>query len=360
MGYEKGEQMPQKESGIDNLSNKICGYGDVLLEEASHGELKELMKAWAPDFDPASCETHAELLTAIAEVLAPIKGRGTPRWELIEQEQRDCTDSQRHLVFELADRFSLRLSENSITDDELSLADVSGIDITLIAEGGANKTSIVRRGLLLDLCERKVLSSNRIYQMGGGRTISKTREDGSDNPEYKVAREISGDYFPKDEQDKDKESITEFDLNVASALNQGWEVHQHSRHSVDQVPEYFEQDVILSRPDFDKPSIWALQPKEGTLKNGVASLIKSGIDPLSDNNRQHLIVATNGQYRPKSEIQVAIACLATGFEPKKIIAIGDETGQRDEKVYAREIGALAQEIVNFDQALKENRRSPIL
>jgi hypothetical protein len=185
-----------------------------------------------------------------------------------------------------------------------------------VIEGGANRTSVVRRELATQMMQwvygEADLSEHIVYQLGSGqREIPKQRND-KPNAEYLIAQEIAGNYLPNGDV------MTEFDLNLASALQAGYEVDGT------QWVDNFGVERVISLTKDRAPQLVLVQPvpQEGGLKDGLSAIKNI----LGDVAGGQFVVATNGQYRPKDEYQAVEWAQVNGVDMTAPVAIGDEPG----------------------------------
>lgn len=256
-------------------------------------------------------DTQNATLIKVAEVLKPSNSADTVRW--VEQHNlTDVPEEQQELVFSLADEFGLRLP----VDHELPV-----VENPLIAiEGGANRTSVVRRGLA-----EKMLGDEGgiMYQFGSpNRIIAPTRTDKEgnvvENAEYKVisADDICGDL--------EGETVSEFDVNVASAVSAGYEI----------TDDQSDTHVTLQ-----KGNIQLVVLRAASLKDGIAKIAEAGVV-----DGRNIVISTNGQYRTKDIIQTEAVLAEVGVAAESVQAIGDETGKRDAKIYIAELAVVLREL----------------
>ncbi len=356
------EALSRQESGIDRVANQARRHTELLTQAAEEKNgLGGVLETWSSDFEAKHPATNEQILTAIAEIMAPQNRHGTPRWQLVEADKRTLDEPQTAHVMSLAQDFGMLLPKEAETPQDL----LAGPEIFAVVEGGANRTAVVRRNLVLELLADRARSIGQlnmlpVFQLGSHREILRVRQDGSPNAEYQVAQEICGQYFPRDEKLILKDSITEQELNIHSALSEGWVKGFDFAHSLDG----FDQATQLVRSD-NEPKIFALlsaNTNDGGLPGLPLTLERLlAVRAQTENiGERQLVVATNGQYRPKDEIQAAIACLKSGVDPANIRAIGDETGQRGPNVYTREIGVLARLILEFNTELVNAGRPNIV
>jgi hypothetical protein len=255
----------------------------------------------------------------VAEIILPPKQPGEasdPRWQLLEGAKdviKQAAIERQEELFKLAEELDMRHQE-ALPESDLSRIDSD--KSVWIVEGGANRTSVVRRALAINAMGWLIegdLSGQTVYQLGSDRPIPQERND-KPNAEYGIAQEIAGDHLPHDD------SLTEFGLNLASALQAGFEVEKD-----DQKPqaEHVARAVRLRK--LGAPQLILVQPKKekGGLSDGfraVVELIPDSSHPLQP------VIATNGQYRPKDEMQAIEWAQENGIDILPPVALGDEPG----------------------------------
>lgn len=236
------------------------------------------------------------------------------RWELIEGSKdavKAGATERADDIFDLADRLDMRRDESVSEQD---IAKVDPLNSLLVVEPGANKTAVVRRAVANEVAQR-LHGANAAYvtvhQFGTDRAIPREK-NGKENPEYKVARQIAGDHLP------DTDDLTEFGLNLASALQDGYRV-------VDDVAgaEFAQRQVKLQKEGM--PLLEVIQPYKETGKLDDAFTALRRRYNLAD---AQFVIATNGQYRPKDELQADQWARQNGVNMQPPVAVGDEAGYR--------------------------------
>lgn len=254
--------------------------------------------------------------TETGNVLLPPKQPGQAseaRWQLIENaagEVKAGAEARQEEVFALAERLDMKRAE-SISEQDI--ARIEPENAVFVIEGGANRTSVVRRQLATETVQRLYGSNatlTTLYQFGSDRQIPRERKDGTPNPEHAVATEIAGDFLPAED------SLTEFGLNMASALQSGYEVVS------DEDGGETAQRVVRLRRD-GLPNLVLMQPhkEKGGLEDAFTAMAK-----LYDMDDNQFVVFTNGQYRPKDELQATQWARRNGVDMLPPVAIGDEPG----------------------------------
>lgn len=246
----------------------------------------------------------------ICDVLMPPKRPEDyiPRWALIE----GASDTIKQLVAGKAEQV-IQLAESlGMIKGEEDLHRIDPEKAIWMVEGGANRTSVVRREVAIQnmaiVFGSENLENKTIYQFGSDRKIPETRADGSLNPEYAIAKEIGGSNI-------DGAELTEFGLNLASALQSGYEIVEETGT---------ERVVHLTKSG--APRLVLIQPpkKEGGLRDSFSALY----DMELIHEGTQFVIATNGQYRPKDEIMATkwAEKYGAGLNLQAPVAIGDEPG----------------------------------
>jgi hypothetical protein len=278
--------------------------GDIIQQRAAILETAMFPGGVLHEVAQAALSEQADLVPDdVAEIIMPKKQPGEAkeaRWQLVEGSKgaiKIAAEENTEAIMSLAEQLDMRKEEPLPEDD---LARISkGNDIWMI-EGGANRTSVVRRQLALDalnrLYDEEALFETPVYQLGSDRAIPKERLSHSgevkENPEYKIAREIAGEYLPEDD------SLTEYGLNVATAKQAGFTVQEVASP----VPQLERMAVATKEGE---PTIFLVQPlkQKGALSDGISAVMSysnaGGWRPYQP------VIVTNGQYRPKAELQVS-------------------------------------------------------
>ncbi len=261
----------------------------------------------------------------VADIILPPKQPGDgyeARWELLEGSTamiKEAASVHQDDVYKLAQQLDLRKAESI---DDIDIARIDPRSAVWMVEGGANRTSVVRRQLALEAVQAvygEQAVKQTIYQFGSDRTIPKQKND-QPNAEYAIAEEIAGDHLPEDD------SLTEFDLNMASALQSGYQ--RTPLEGIAPFSGIAERVEVLHK--LDQPRLVLIQPKkaEGGLTDGInAACRMAGKDQLQP------VIATNGQYRAKDELQAEqwarkIDLVNTSISQP--VALGDEPGYKVE------------------------------
>lgn len=268
----------------------------------------------------AALEQPTELApNEVADVIVPPKPAGEslpPRWQLATDAKngiKEVADRNEEPIVAMAEQIGMRHNEA-----------VSDVDIVRIypdaavwtVEGGANRTSVVRRTLAIEAMQKvygEEAANYQLFQFGGNREIPRTRND-KPNAEYSVAQEIAGDFLPEDD------SLTEFDLNVASARQGGWEVTSDEQENV------AAQRVVRLQKE-GSPELVLVYPHK-TEKGGLEDGFSAVAALTGSLTGKQLVIATNGQYRPKDETQAEEWAKAHDTDMLPPVAIGDEPGYK--------------------------------
>lgn len=234
----------------------------------------------------------------------PASGEPKTRWQLLQDAKKEvvaAAEGKERELIELAQALDMRREES------LSDVDIARIDkeraIWLI-EGGANRTSIVRRSLAISAMQQLYgddLTDYSIYQFGSEAQKVPVERNGKPNPAYEIAQEIAGDYL------REGDELNEFGLNLATALQSGWTIESHDGNTVilrqDGMP-----DLVMS--------------KVTTLRDGFDT-IQADVGNLTD---RQFVIATNGQYRPKDELMALNWAKQRGISLLPTVVLGDEPG----------------------------------
>jgi hypothetical protein len=246
------------------------------------------------------------------------------RWELLEGAKeiiKAGSMAETEAIYQLAEFLDIRKPES------ISESDIARIDpqkAVWMAEGGANRTSVVRRQLAFEAIQKiygEQAPEQAVYQFGSDRAIPRQRND-QPNAEYSIAQEIAGDFLPKDD------SLTEFDLNVASAQQAGYELVKEMPQ--DSTPQSIERLIVLQKTA--SPRLVMVQPKKD--KGGLVDGIHAAHELVSAEQAGMFlaepyfqpVIATNGQYRAKDEHQAVEWSHSQGIAILPPVALGDEPG----------------------------------
>lgn len=252
------------------------------------------------------------------DVILPPKNAGEPaaaRWQLVEDAPaviKEAVDAKRAELLILAFDLGMRKHE-TVNDSDIER--ISPDTSIWVIEGGANRTSVVRRELAIEVMRKTYddidISEHVIYQLGSGeRTIPRER-NGQPNAEYVIAQEIAGDFLPEDEE------LTEFGLNLASALQSGYEIDGTMENE-------FDVAKVIGLKKEGYPNLVLVQPK--STSNGLKDGLSAVSNLLHDIEGCQFVIATNGQYRPKDELQAVEWAKEHGLEMQAPVAVGDEPG----------------------------------
>jgi hypothetical protein len=235
-----------------------------------------------------------------------------PRWSLLPDEEagpavKETIAGLGTAILQAATALDMRrLGESGRLPEALDAIDDRA---RFLVESGANRTSIVRRGLAviaMQLIHGDAVSERAVLQFGGNRNIQPTRADGSANPEHRIIRELTGDRFDEDQ------AFTEFEANVATAVADGYnQVNAYQSPS-----SAVSKGVVLTRAE-GYPRLRVIQP--------TGPRFDEALDTLVVGDRQ-LVITTNGQYRPKARLQTGLWAARKGIDDVSVIALGDEGG----------------------------------
>ncbi len=254
-------------------------------------------------------------------VTPPKEGESAvPRYQLIQGANaaiKQVVETHGDDILAGAAAVGMRRTGNFAEREELSRLDLKNCMPLHVIEGGANKTSIVRRGVMLDAgraidqiraqtdrAAGKDMSHRMGYPALAYQLGSDARKIAPESPEHKVIRELTGDYFAEDQ------TITELEANIATAIAAGYPAYEG-----------------FTLPAFGYPK------EPGVLFHLQSRGLVDGLGKISadfDDNKKpnQFVIATNGQYRPKSELMVAQWALENDVSIGYPVAIGDEPGDR--------------------------------
>lgn len=271
-----------------------------------------------------------------------------PRWVRVESASKAlkaAATASEDAVYALAGQLDMR-KENSLPPEDLARIDPEAA--IWVVEGGGKLTSVVRRGLALAAMQEvygpDMPTFKRLYQLGSGRKIPRLLK-GQPNPEYEVAQRIARDYLPKDD------SLTEYGLSIASALQDGFEDAGGST-----LPGAGEMHG-LKKPG--SPDLVVIKPEVvvGGLYDGLTAARYIAGTRANGRPGGQFVIATNGQYRAKDELQARRwAVEHPRFTMVPSVALGDEQGfsvEHDGQMFTT---ALRPAITYVDEAVTLFRR----
>lgn len=314
-----------------SANNETTGYHESsyetrlmyeLTHELYYGQLKELIGSIG--VDPRNVLDIADPKGTLERAAYFLKPSSTkPRW-ILEQGGyvANIEKESEPFIFNLADRFGMRVPLGKEVPAPIKQP-------LIIVESGANKTSVNRRAVgesFLNVCSAADHSTERLMiQFGSNRLIGPYRKDRNNsivaNNEYSIVSSICGGL--------NGQPLTEYAVNCASALEEGYDV-------VDDVGSSF-GGIHFYHPE-KKITLFVMAAQ--TFRDGIARLVDDGYT-----NNRNLVVCTNGQYRPKDELQAWKVVRQKNAPVSSIRAIGDETGARNAKTYVGELASLMREIV---------------
>ena len=256
----------------------------------------------------------------IGNVLMPPKKAGEAkdtRWELVANAKdviKATAAVYQDRIYELATTLEMRQPE-SISPEKLTR--IRPADAIWLAEGGANRTSVVRRQLAFEAMAAvygNVVVDQVLYQFGSDRLIPRQKLNADkqpfDNPEYIVALEIAGNYLPEDD------SLTEFGLNLASAQQSGYQI-------VSEISATDTDQCSITLQKVGLPELVLIQPNK--IHSGLEAGFTAVAKKISVQGKQ-FVIATNGQYRPKDELQAQRWAEKSNLIMLPAVALGDEPG----------------------------------
>lgn len=243
----------------------------------------------------------------------------SPRWELVKALNAAVGEEVEKRADEVvAAAVTVSMRRSGETEDYRAIVPQAAI---FGAEGGANKTSVVRRGVA-EAGMRAALGPNlagqTLYQLGSGRVVPLKRPDGSDNPEHKIISGLAGDYL----QLRDDGSFEEFDANVATARADGYVITGDTEPDQPEIARV----VTLAHTGSERPGLVAVKTTGVGLPGGFDAIraIKAAQGETLEGRQ--LVVASNGQYRPKSRLQAVRWAQQHGIDMIPAVALGDEPG----------------------------------
>lgn len=258
----------------------------------------------------------------VADVLLPPKQGGEPyraRWQLVEgavDTVKTALNERAEDIFRLAKQLGMRKDREALQDD---LERIDGEKAVWVVEGGANRTSVVRRQIIIEAMSAIYgdgIKNKVVYQFGSDRPIpqlTRNRESGEMEPnkEYGIAQEIAGDNLPAED------SLTESMLNFAAAIQAGYRIVAHET-DIEGVTE------VITLEKTHAPTLKLVQPEKqaGGLTDGFTA-----VSHLEDDlEGKQFVIGTNGQYRPKDELQARRWAESHGVDMTPAVALGDEPG----------------------------------
>jgi hypothetical protein len=267
------------------------------------------------------------LLERASDVLAPRK-QGEARWEMLKQQQplRQAEAEYMHYIGRVLNMEPLEPIPPAVTLTPRHAK-------TIIAEGGARVTSIDRRAIACKAVDNDPEAT--IYQLGSGRLISPLASDGTPSLEYGVVTD------PKITDLAETEHITEFMVNVATALKEGWQIDWPATDELYSRGASMEEGFVMVAEN--RPTLVSLKPLPET--HGRASL-RSGIACVNEHrplDGQLISVATSSQYIPKSTLMAVREARRLDLSDVRIQTIGDST-IRNPSIYSFELGMLLSEL----------------
>jgi hypothetical protein len=240
------------------------------------------------------------------------------RWQLLEEADKKIVDTANlHVtaIYELAEQFGNRKSE-SLPDEELAKIDLEMSIWTV--ESGANRTSVVRRQLAIDAMYKIYgpdnLEDKTLFQFGGPGVVPYLRADESVNPAHAFAQEVAPDFLTEGND------FTEFDLNLATALQSGYEV-------LEDITDGIVANRVVMLRKAGNPQLILMQPKKTEL-GGLDDGFTAVANYLGSQNMagKQLVISTNGQYRLKDELQARRWASTHDVNMLPAVALGDEPG----------------------------------
>ncbi len=285
----------------------------------------------------------------VFDIVVPPKTPGSlpTRWELHDNAAVQAKEAAAQRADDIMTAaHQLRLRRQGAPD----YSAVQPGEAVVVAPDGARATSVVRRSVAAQAIAAAGIKDRTLYQLGSNRQIDPTRRDGSTNPEHQALRGMAGDYLPKG-------SFTAFDANLATALQEGYDISWITPSPTPRA----ERVVELAHPDDAKhPPVVQVLPEEAGLTGGLTAIESlEAVQSRSLQGRQ-LVIAHNGQYVPMAELQAQewseanqmnmLPPVAFGDEPGDRTAFGEETittAQRAPLIYVHEMALLGRRAADY-------------
>lgn len=269
----------------------------------------------------------------------------SPRWELVQklhQDTKNGVEAHASEILKAAVATGMRRE-----GDQEDYTGISPNHAVYVIEGGANKTSVVRRGVMenaLRAVYGEDSAAHTVFQFGGRRQIEPLNKQGKENPEYKVIKGLAGELLGTG-------VFTEFEANVATARADGYSVVAQQAEPADGV----DQTVTMAHPGGRRPTLIHVQPSESGLTGGF-----SAVKQLTPVDGRQFVIASNGQYRAKDTLQAVSWAHKNGIDMLPAVALGDESGdswvfkgetfktpQRQAAAYLNELAIYGRSIEDF-------------
>src|SRR6266540_3937453 len=263
----------------------------------------------------------------VFDIVVPPKTPGSlpTRWELHDNAAVQAKEAAAQRADDIMTAaHQLRLRRQGAPD----YSAVQPGEAVVVAPDGARATSVVRRSV-------------------AAQAIAAA---GITNPEHQALRGMAGDYLPKG-------SFTAFDANLATALQEGYDISWITPSPTPRA----ERVVELAHPDDAKhPPVVQVLPEEAGLTGGLTAIESlEAVQSRSLQGRQ-LVIAHNGQYVPMAELQAQewseanqmnmLPPVAFGDEPGDRTAFGEETittAQRAPLIYVHEMALLGRRAADY-------------
>lgn len=242
-----------------------------------------------------------------------------PRWQMADETVRtagDVVTAHGSSIMKLVEQIGMvRRGE---TEDYSAIDPFKAI---FAIEGGANKTSVVRRAVA-ERAMRAVfgheLQHELLYQFGSNRLITPTLTDivtkeTRPNSEFNTIRALAPELAAD-------EPFTEFQANLVTALVDGYFVDSSSNYKPGQDTDI--PTIKLNHVNPVRPSLCLIQLEGGGLGKALDALTK-----VTNITYRQIVVASNGQYRSKN--MIVLRQFADRHPQLKLlagVAIGDEPG----------------------------------
>lgn len=298
-----------------DIRHEAAKAWEIIGNELEQGSLHAIAAARVEELPENVTEQE------VADIVLPDPNDGTeaalePRWTLVDRAEahnavREVTQEQQDRIFGVANELGMRLLSGTGARLGEGVDEIEPGRAKFVVEGGANKTSIVRRGVAEKAIQAAYGPKSlavRVYQFGSDRQIAPER-NGAPNKEHEVIRSLTDEFAPD-------EPFTEFDANLATALEDGYDFVSLDNTTDAEMAERV-QNHMLVKSQFS-PWLHLVQPKGKGLEGAL--------DTLPITSHEQIVVATNGQYRPKARLQTALWAKRRKLDNMSILAIGDEPG----------------------------------
>ncbi len=306
------EQPARDESLAERLADLEMAFGP-------HGVLGEIAAAALVEKYALSPQEAAEVILPPRQPMEPYQARWEFERNASERIVR-ATEARAESVLSLAVRLGMIKNRMQIQADTDKIDETKAL---FVVEGGANKTSVVRRELAVDAMRLiygdEDVADQILYQFGSGKYRVDPLKNGQPNPEFDKAQQIAQHHL------LGVDGWTQFQVSLASAKQSGYEtLTTMELWSDDPIPE-IEDLVYMTRNN--SPTLGLIQPNDHNhgLLDGLSAL--ANLVHANQLDGAQLVVATNGQYRPKDELQVMQWARQKAIRMSApTVVLGDEPG----------------------------------